>query len=280
MWRESDKFPTFNPKSYDRMEHNRYWIHDSRTYDGSPSTSKDQYSFPAIRPVYFGSGITIVNNMPFYISGNIIGGDIDNTNDPSISNLFGDLSDRDTELLNPNDSNNPYDISLYIDTNYTNPIADGFWAARITGIIDVDHTIEYSLRVTIQEDANAQFGKTSITYIPVNVLDPISLDIPSTTININYGNKWELNFYVLGGDAPPSYYEDKTEWANNNTPIIEVNGQICNYDIITETYDYDNRKWTYKIRSRNIVTATENFTLSVFDSTGSDSASITVNVGS
>jgi hypothetical protein len=293
MWRDSDPFPTFKPNSYDYIEYNLYWIHDSRTYSSpnNPTTTINQYSYPATTPVYFGSGITVVENIPFFVSGQLIGGRTDDPSlgAPTITNLFTELSgdDADSEILDSN--GDPHRIGLYVDTTVgtAGKISNGYWAGRITGIIEningssTAYLNDFALMVNIQEDTtNNSYAKTSVHYIPVTVIKPINIVINNPTIGVNYGNKWQLQFYIDGGNRPPSYYEDTNYWTSKNLPTIEIDNDICGFVITNQSYNINTNRWTITIESTDIVTSGNTFELRVSDITGSDTETFSVTINS
>ena len=282
MWRESDKFPTFDPDSYDYMEYDLYWVHDSRSYtSNNPDTSINQYSFPATQPVYFGSGITVMSGVPFEIDGEIIGGRTDGKAEtPTITNLFVESSDLDTEVLNIN--NVSYDIGLYENEKRAN----GAWYARIMGVIENlplsnSYLGRYVLKATIEENYTQDMNleKTYTARIPVTILKPLSINIPVTNISVNYGSPWQLSFNVYGGNRPPVYYEDTINWVSNNTPTLEIDNDICDFYIYNKTYNRNSDSWNFIIKSTSGTINSTTYALSARDITGGfDSQSFNVSV--
>ena len=140
---------------------------------------------------------------------------------------------------------------------------------------------EYVLKVTIEENytQDTTYEKTYTARIPVTILKPLSINIPVTNISVNYGSPWQLSFNVYGGNRPPVYYEDTTNWVSNNTPTLEIDNDICDFYIYNKTYNRNSDSWNFTIRSTSGNIDSTTYGLSVRDITGGfDSQSFNVSV--
>ena len=84
----------------------------------------------------------------------------------------------------------------------------------------------------------------------------------SNTINLlaYTGNNFRLEFILQGGDRPSSTVTDINTWATENAPIIELNHNICLFDIITQSYNNELNQWTFVLRSQDLITSPGGFT--------------------
>jgi len=250
MERKSDDFPTVNINSYPYISNSIYWIHQANNGNAYTATSS---TYPGFMPINYGSGLFIQTGVPFYIPAQIIGGS--GSYEPSVTGYLS-LINQTGELL---DINN---LSHNLATNISGSIIDpGLWNIQITGNITGlanSYLIDYDLRIGITENILAPFPKYTMNVIPVTFIKPLELTITSaggTTLSVNLSTQWVLSFNVSGGNRPPRYHANTTQWAIDNEPIIEINGEICNYTIQSKIYNVNNNTWSFTLRSKAVITS-------------------------
>ena len=283
--RNSDVFPTYKINSYGPIKRTYRWIQAAKTTQTPGPTGRMTY--PLFTPVGFTELKPIINNL-FIASGNIMGGAIPKNTDTNWVGGYqnyppfvtGQLVHRIDKSLAYDSNANPYNLIAY-NNGY---IEDGLWAASITGIVNgLTGTIfcNYDLKISTDENSlspmvvNSGFTReTHTTYLPVTLLNPLSFySIPtisdkqsyssgSNTINLlaYTGQKFELTFTLQGGDRPSSTVTDINAWATENAPTIELNHNICLFDIITESYNNELNQWTFLLRSQDLITSPGGFT--------------------
>jgi hypothetical protein len=266
MYRESDNFPTFDIHSYDYLEHSSYWIHKALNQN-DPITNN---AYPGMIPVRFGSGLFISTGNPFNFNGQIIGGNATGILAPSIT---GTLTLADTLIEVTGINNQPHNISLSLGSK----VGDGLWDIAITGNIvglTGSYLLDYDLVVNVTENSGTLYGKNKNTILPITLLKPIELNIPntstqsSTEIYVNYGNRWNLTFNILGGDRPPRYWSDINSWVTTHSPVIEIDNTICSYEKTSLSYNQATNEWSVTLRSKNIITSSSTINLTIQDATG------------
>lgn len=269
--RESDEFPTTKVDSYPYTSSEYFWIHKA----GPEFGDVDELTYPGFLPVGFGSGLFIPIEQLFSISGLILGGH-ENNLAPSLTSYLT-LQGEETEVL---DSSND---SHMIDTDLKNNITNGRWNVEITGLItDLSNSylLNYDYNIQIVENIGSAYPKTTLNKIPVTFIKtPIELTVTSTNFDptLPFGSKWQMSFNVVGGNRPPRYHNNINAWISGARPIIEINGEICNYDIVNYNYNQGGDTWSFTLSSRNIVTSNQTLNLVYIDKMGY-SASTTQNV--
>lgn len=248
MERKSDDFPTVNINSYPYISNSIYWIHQA---NNGVSYTATENTYPGFMPINYGSGLIIQTGIPFYIPAQILGGS--GSYQPSISGYLT-LSNQTSEVLDIND------LSHNLATSISGSnITDGLWNIQITGNITGltnSYLVDYDLRMGITENASAPFPKSTMNIIPVTFIKPLELTITSaggTTLSVNIGTQWVLSFNVSGGNRPPRYHTNTSQWAIDNEPIIEINGEICNYTIQNKIYNVNTNTWSFTLRSTAII---------------------------
>lgn len=247
MERKADDFPTVNINSYPYISNSIYWIHRAND-DSTPAVSS---TYPGFMPINYGSGLIIQTGVPFYIAAQILGGS--GSYQPSISGYLT-LANQTGEVLDINS------LSHNLATSISGSnITDGLWNIQITGNITGlfnSYLVDYDLRMGITENILAPFPKSTTNIIPVTLVKPLELTITSaggTTLSVNIGTQWVLSFNVSGGNRPPRYHTNTSQWAIDNEPIIEINGDICNYTIQNKIYNVNNNTWSFTLRSTAII---------------------------
>jgi hypothetical protein len=262
MERASDEFPTVNINSYPYMSNAIYWIHQANDGNSYPATS---LTYPGFMPIRYNSGIFIETGVPFRIPAQIIGGS--GSYEPTITSYLS-LIDSNTEVLDINGLSH----NLAVSTSGS-IVNDGLWNIQITGNITGllnSYLSNYDLHIDITENILAPFGKTTNNIIPVTMLSPLSFTITSdggSTISATIGSVWSISFTVTGGNRPPRYHTNTTQWAIDNEPIVEIDGEICNH-IFTKSYNISTNTWSYTVTSANIVLGNETHTLKYIDKMG------------
>lgn len=279
MYRESDRFPTYKANSYSDMYYEAYIIHKAsgQFQDGPkvyPGLYPHSFGYSGIRTLFPSTGIKVTSGVPFFIPAKIVGGDFITTPmlNPTITSEF--YVDNTGSIALDN-SSNPHNIGMY----YSGFIEPGLGKVGITGVLTGmtgSFSKIYDLRVTIAENAGLSYPQTVANNIPVTVLLPLSLTIPtvanqqsSTKIYVNPSSKWNLSFDINGGDRPESFVANKNEWISNNPPTIEIDNNICSFDILSLTYNQNTNVWSVSLRSKNIITSVGSLSLRVSDKTGS-----------
>lgn len=279
MYRTSDKFPTYNPNSYDAMYYEAYIIHKASGENDEgpkvyPGLYPHSFGHSGARTLFPSTGIKVMSGEPFFIPAKIIGGDFQTSpmKDPTITS---DFYVDNTGSIALDNNNNTHRIAM----NYSGYINPGIGRVGITGLLTGLTGLfnqNYDLRVTIAENALLANPQTVSSNIPVTILVPLSLTVPtitnqqsSTKIYVNPSSKWTLSFDINGGDRPESFVVDKNSWVTNNLPVIEIDDNICGFDILSLTYNQNTNIWSTTLRSKNIVTATSTITLKVSDKIGS-----------
>lgn len=262
MERASDEFPTVNINSYPYMSNAIYWIHQANDGNSYPATSS---TYPGFMPIRYNSGIFIETGVPFRIPAQIIGGS--GSYQPTITGYLS-LIDSNTEVLDINGLSH----NLAVSTSGS-IVNDGLWNIQITGNITGllnSYLSNYDLHIDITENILAPFGKTTNNIIPVTMLSPLSFAITSdggSTVSATIGSVWSISFTVTGGNRPPRYHTNTTQWAIDNEPIVEIDGEICNH-IFTKSYNMSNNTWSYTVTSANIVLGNEIHTIKYIDKMG------------
>ena len=266
MYRNSDKFPTFNINSYDYLEYSTYWIHKASNLNDPVASG----TYPGMIPISLGSGLILTTGNMFNIDCQIIGGNATGTLSPTITGTFT-LANTFIEVTGSN--NQPHNIGILLGSK----IGDGLWRTSITGnIVGItgSYLNNYDFVITTTEHPSIPYGKTQTTSIPVTLIKPIALDIPvngtqsENEIYVGYGNRWYLTFNILGGDRPPRYWSNINQWIDSHYPIIEINDTLCSYEKLALSYNQNTNEWYVSIRSKNIITSNSTITISVKDATG------------
>jgi len=271
MERESDKFPTFNVNSYQYISNYIHWIHRAN----DPITPASSNTYPGFMPINYGSGLIIQTGVPFYIPAQILGGS--GNLQPSISGYLS-LANQTEEVLDVNNLSH----NLSISTSGA-IVTDGLWNIQITGNITGlvnPYLFDYDLRMGISENIASPFPKSTTNIIPVTFTKPLELTITSpggTTLSVGYSQQWQLSFNVSGGNRPPRYYTNTNQWTIDNEPIIEINGEICNYTIFSKSYNIINNTWSFTLISTSTIISNTVLNLLYIDSLGY-SISETINV--
>jgi hypothetical protein len=265
MYRNSDTFPTFDIHSYDYLENSTYWIHKASD-DNDPVSSG---TYPGMAPIRFGSGLFMPTGDLFTFNGQIIGGNPTGTLAPTVSGMLT-IANTLTEVTGIN--NQPHNIGVSLGSK----VGDGLWNISITGnIVGItgSYLDNYDLVVNTTENSGIPYAKSRNTSIPVTLIKPMTLDIPITEtqsaneIYVSYGNRWYLNFNIIGGDRPPRYWSDINKWVTTYYPIIEIDGTICSYEKISLLYNQNNNEWSVSLRSKNIITNNSTINLTIKDAT-------------
>lgn len=267
--RESDEFPTTKAASYPYMFNEYYWIHRANGESG-PVTD---VTYPGFMPIGFGTGLFVPTGQEFVISGQILGGEA-NALMPTI-NSYLSLQGETTELLNI------YDEPHMIGVDLKNNVENGRWNIEITGLIlDLTNSYlnNYDFNIEIQESAGSSYPKTTLNILPITFVNPSpKITINNPAVVLPYGSTWQIDFDVEGGNRPPRYFDNIDAWISGAMPIIEINNEICNYNINSYSYDRDNGVWSFVITSRNIVTSNQQLNLVYIDKMGySDSKTLNI----
>lgn len=270
--RESDEFPTLNPNSYQYLNAEYYWIHRANSEAGAATN----LTYPGFMPIAYGSGLFVPTGQYFSIPLQILGGSGLTVNEPPDITSYLSLSNSTSEVLDSLGN------SHRIGTELGSFVEPGKWNISVTGdIIDMsNYLLDYNLNVEIAEHIDAPFGKTTNNIIPVTFIKlPLELNVISNNFNptLTYGTKWQISFNVIGGNRPPRYYENTDAWISGQAPTIEINGDICNYDLVSSSYNIGTSTWSFSLASRNLIYTNQTLNLMYMDKMGY-STSTTFNV--